>query len=532
MSCEFSAVIRGSFTYGDYTYVVCKHMVFRCNNGTVLFVGRMASSSFADDYERICIFEYGGIIHFIGGGCYYTYDTINEKFAENLGYAPLISRYVMNLGEYAEYEPDNIAGSRVRMHIKLDDTETIYYLTGMVVSVESVYVDGVEFTNYTFTENGKASFITITKALYIQGKSEMVVTYTLDTAYHPNERDTLFRGKLGFVYRGEGGPRLFLYDPDDVSGTVYYSELSHPIGEDAYGVFDYFTEDSKFSVGDGASPVLQISSLDDHVMIFNKQETYLLDVRLGQMETGLDTNRFEADIITNEYGIGKASGTVLLDGALYFYNKHGLHKYTYNKYTYDFITARIELSDIARPRTDGYDEVRLFLNRADSELWLHLGSSVYVYNLRFKKWYLFTGIVSGNFIENAGKVGFCYEKALYLFEEDALDDNGVGFEAVCEAKYCPCESIFGSKTLYSFGAAVDRVKGATLECTLKNDHGSAFQITFAASDSGENAPAIFKTHARLPRSGYFTLSMKVPAGSARTNIRAVMFRYRDIGGRQ
>ncbi len=532
IACACNHIVRGAYVFGDVCYMVGSKTLYVYENGVVSQIGVMGNCTYSDNNERVLMFEYGRLLHIIGGGCYYIYDIAENRLYEDDYYTPLYRYQDDKTGEHTLYESLNMVNSTVIVHHLVSETETKYLLPGQVESVVSVLADGQSFTRYKFVENYDNSHISVDRAAYLSGRKELLITYRLKDTFHPVTKDSLFRNKRGFVTRIDEQPRLFLFDPDDTTGTVYYSELAYGTDKKAKGTFDYFTKESFFTVGDGATPVWNMGNLSDHTFLFNDDEIYELEKRDAKTEYGLDTLKFGCKLTTNDIGISKNSGIVMCDGAMYIINSRGLFRCSYNKFTYDFISASIDIPRSVIPDMDKYKDVRLFLYRRYDELWLQYENRVAVYNLRHSRWYLFTGIQVKDFALASSDAMFFDGRNLFAFSAGSSTDNGAGISAVCETAYYGLPNPAKCKTLYTFGAAFDNINGAELKCTVTNDRGDSAVAAFTADGAAPSVPAVKRIHTRLKNSSLFVCRLESVGGKPPANIRAVILRYRETGGRQ
>ncbi len=523
--------IRCSIVYDEVIYFISNNSLY-CYNGTISeYIDRLASCVFYSNKEKVFAFEYGGILHFIGGGCYYTYDAATYTLTENTCHTPLLcSEDADSVITY--HEPLNMVSRNAKKHFYVKANEQKYYLMGEAESVTEVLLDGVPFKQYTFTQNGTNSYITVSQASLIRNKKEIVISYTLTEESHPGLRENVFRNTSGFLYKKDNQMRLFLYNPSDITGTVYFSEPSYDIDGNRTNTFDYFTALSFFNAGSGSKGVLGFANLSGNTLLFTKDETYQLTESEGKMSTGLETSTFGTKLITNERGISNSSSVLLCDDMLYIMCHNGLYRYSYNKFTYDFIVTKIDIPGKVIPSREKYKETRLFLCRIYDELWLIYDDRIAVYNMLHKKWYLFTGIDGDSFLIAAGKCYFVKGSSLNVFSNSLNIDLGTFFESVCETTWYTFDSPFSNKTLYTFGAVFDNITGAELKCTVRNDKGEEFEATFTPDPHVSTSPYVAKTHARLSRSAYFICRLESAKGKPPANIRAIFFRYRNQGGRQ
>ncbi len=190
------------------------------------------------------------------------------------------------------------------------------------------------------------------------------------------------------------------------------------------------------------------------------------------------------------------------------------------------MAKKVDIPEHLSPGKELFTETRLHLNKLRDELWCCYNDTVAVYNIRYKLWYKFTGIPVDSVFTIAYQTAFSHAGSVFLFDENISTDNDVGFEASYESGIYDLGNIFNKKTIFGFGAVIDNIYGATLDCILKNDKDGECQITVSANRKTGAEKFVKRVHVRLGDSYYVTLRMVSPAGSPPIHIKSIMFRYR------
>lgn len=528
---EFPSPIRGAAADELVTYAVAGSYLYRVTENGTDTLGYLGSCTFTSDTEEVTMFIEKGAVYMIGGGSYYKYTPSTDTLVEIEGYVPLVRRKVGASTSGEKYESRNLLTPRVKISVLTSDTDGEIDLWGRVSKVTAIYVGTTKLkeTDYTVTISRYALGSVTILTDYSSMSTEMTIEYELDTTYYPTYRSLYLSGTKAYVFDDELGRRLFLYGGEK-TGVVYTSEFGAQhttTGEK----LDYFPETAKFTVGDGTKPVYAMQALGGRTVIMTSNTIYELTQSSATTAAGIATRRFSTKTVTIEMGIRKSSGIILYEDELYFVSENGLYKFAYNAETFEYYAILIDFADYAAPSRDEYDRLSLFLYRQNSELWCVCDDCAYVYSLRFERWFRFSGFSgAGHMLLHCGDAAFYEDCCLYAFADGSYSDAGVGFDAVYESKQYDFDNIFAPKTIYGFGAAFDRIEGAKLICTLKNDKGQEFTVEFLAENLDDPSPMVSRIHSRLGNSAYVICRFVSPADSAPANIRSIMFRYREIGG--
>lgn len=549
--------VRGAIDDYETTYLVSGYSFYKYADDILSHIGTLDEAYFDDENEAVSLFIHARNIFIMGGGALYRYTPDTGSFDSIEGYTPLVIRNSnAALSSYEEYEPLNLISKTVRCHYNLLSGTTTYYLWGNASSLKAIYADGalVRSNYYTAYIQGASSYITF-KTFFYTGQTDLVIEYTLDPSFHSGLTSQLFKGTKASFYEHEGEARMLIYG-GSLKDKVYVSEYSRfdPIdsitglhkttnskGEECSTIyeiqqsyikdrFNYFTKTGFAEVGFDGETVRAVERLSDHYMVFSKSGIYRAE-HLDGLNNGknLKTSGIKTVLITDEYGIGQASGTAVYEDSLYFYNENGLYRYRYNSTTNDFISASIPIVDYAAPDRKASDRVSLFLYRRYGELWCCYDGYASVYDLKRKRWSRFSGIDTDLLFCCDSHAAFSKGSCLYVFDESNYTDGGVGFEAVFESKNYDLGSKFSTKVLYGFGVCLDRIIGATIEAAVTSDKGVSLALSYSPNANSSVSPSVMRSHARLSSVSFVKCTLVSPADNAPANVREIMFRYREMG---
>ena len=551
--------VRGTLNDAETTYLVAGYSFYTFSDGELSYIGYLSSCSFDDENEEVFLFIAARSVYIMGGGSFYRYDPDTGYFGEEIGYCPLIRRNSQNLGHtFDPFEPMNIGSYGLRIHYNTNTSSSRYNLFGSAVKVNGVWLDGELQTKgvYTTVINGTSSYVSM-NVNYLRDTTDVVIEYELDPNVHPQMRRQLFKCTKAAVYEHEGELRMLIYG-GELKDRIYVSDYAHfdPVecARELYtttnardeqiktiydkelkykrNTFNYFIEVGSTAVGFNGDTVRSIARIQDKYMVFTGSGSYHAEyVDEIVDENGYKTSGIKTCLITDEYGICKNSGTAVFEDSIYFFSDNGLYRYSYNSMTYDFIATHIDIPEYASPPREAYGRIRLFLYRRYGELWCLYDGYATVFNIRKKLWYRFSGINADKLFCHDGGAGLSKDYTLYIFDENSYTDAGVGFEAVYRSKSYDLGNVFAKKTVYGLGAAFDSLSGARIDCTLVGDTGISRTYSLTPVFNGGVSPAVVRKHVRLDGVRHIKLVIVSPADRAPGNLKSIMIRYRELGGR-
>ncbi len=527
---EFDYPVRGVASDEHVTYAVSGNYLYRITEDSVYYADCLDNCVFENEHEAVTMFMESGALYIIGGGEFYKYSPSANELSVVSGYVPLIRRGASDSSVGEPYEAPNLLTSRVRISAFTENIENSVKLWGFVSKIISVYYGNTVLNPDQYTLNTTEYDVSylVLQTDFSNITDELFVEYELAPLFHPIRRKELFTGTKSYINHDDLKTRLFLYGSTE--GKVYTSEIGAFHTHETERL-DYFTETSNFIVGDAAEPILGIQQLGLRTVFMTAGAIFELTASKISTSAGIETKKFSTKTVTGEMGISEKSGIVLYDDELYFMNENGLYKFAYNAETFDYYAIRIDFADYCAPHFSEYSQISLFLLRSRHELWCVHKDGAYVYSLRFKCWYNYSGFNAvGHMFLHCKNAAFCTDNSLYAFKENSYTDAGKGFDAVYMSKVIDLGNIFRYKALYGFGAAFDRIENAKLRCSVTSDYSRTAEVEFSAENSADPSPLSMFTHLKLGRSKYFVCKLVSSASDAPANVRKVIFRYREFGG--
>ncbi len=528
----FDLTVRGAVSSEYTTYIVSGNGLYSVSEYGTAFLGDLVECQFSDDTEKAEMFIESGCVYIVGGGGFYKYTPEKNLLSEVSCYIPLIRIKAGSSTVGEEYEERNLVSPRVRISVSTTDTDDSIQLWGKSNNVVAAYVNDKEISKEKYSISYRSNGDVYVRFLenYSAVADELFVEYDLNILHYPLMRKQFFSQKKAYVHREGLKNRLFLYGDND--GAVLTSEFGAFQTAESE-MFGYFTESSLFLVGDGLLPPISMQSLNTRTVIMTKSSILELTASNGSTSGGVSTKKFSTKLVTPEMGIGENSGIILYEDELYFLNENGLYKFAYNAETFEYYAIRIDFADYCMPHHSDLTKMSLFLLRSRHELWCVHPEGAFVYSLRFKCWFTYSGFNAvGQMLLHMRNAAFYSDNALYGFIEGSTKDIDAGFDAEYVSKPIDLGDIFAEKTIYGVGAAFDRVKDAKLMCTLENDKGRKISTELKSEDAVDPTPIVLRSHMRLGRSKYLICRLLSPADAAPANIRSIMFRFRESGGRK
>ncbi len=224
------------------------------------------------------IFCYNGEIYLHDGKKLYRYNgTVLEEVD---GYAPVYGRNWHPITQGAIEEYPNILSKKIRLNF-----QTVSNMGGFNVGLKIASIDRVEING--LQRDPAVAGLSIDPDDPTQIKSSLfsavvMVDFWLTLTDDALPKYTIARRTKGFVFGGEGGERLCLYNPD-ISGHLL---CSRPISQSAHESSKlgnpnalplYIPETSAVCVGSGAYPITGMAQHYDRALLFTGSDTWCVD---------------------------------------------------------------------------------------------------------------------------------------------------------------------------------------------------------------------------------------------------------------
>lgn len=410
---------------GDFLLAVAGNRFYRISlaDGS----GEGAALLSTEEGEAL-FFAFDGVLYLSDGTEIYQYGG-GLSLAPAAGYIPL---YGQNWDQASSrrpiHEPINLLSQKIRVHYLLDEMSSMMRMdTGLdVVSVDRVFADGVEITDYT------VEFSDAYQVLRFGGsvtyKREVEVCLTLERGYwhdavlrsctHLARYDSFSCERL-FFYGGEAGGALF--------GTVPVSEealaASQRMDEGTSGI--YVPKGRQVAFGDGKA-ITAVCRVGDRMMICSENRSWITE-QMGEI-SHLAVDKLPVRSLSQTLGCRVLGGVAVLDGEIpVTLSEGGIYRWSIDpKMERECEVTRIS-DGIAEEIDTGFSGgARIFRPTAEDALWVCPAGDgdgrVWIYSCEKEHWVSYTGIGATHLFETGGGVGFAEGGDLYRFENGRQTD--------------------------------------------------------------------------------------------------------------
>ncbi len=471
----------------EYIYAVCGSSVYCLHEDST--VPKKLSGELRSSNGRCSLVYFGGGLYVFDGSGIYSISTQDDTLTESEGYVPLIGKDwpCTYLGE--EYEPPNYATRHVRISYALNGEPSMFLCTRYPVeSIDAVYINGelvTDTSRYYYHERLVCVCIPGLEAF-----DEVMLYLTLSPKAFDNQRLTSCIGSA--IYGGLTNCRLFLWNgsrPDLMFGSKDSDRGSLEQIRQIYPLAGtlYFPISSSIQIGQGDSVIQGISRQYDRMLIFTDKETWMSNsVELSYEDPGAMT-------INYSYGCSSDNACIVCQNEPISVSEGSILRWTaqtdeLNECNAYSISTEIEplLSESFYKNAivcfDKNNEEVLFSDRSSDE------DTVWVYNIRSREWYIFTGICAEQFVSYDNRIGFVNGRSVYFFDpdlkHDVLDD---GSHRQISAHYVSHSTDLGvrttSKRLCGFELYGD-LDGGEIEVELSEKGSPICSLTLKSDGTG------------------------------------------------
>lgn len=371
------------------------------------------------------IFCYNGEIYLHDGKTLYRYD--GTVLGEVDGYAPVYGRNWHQIDRGAIEEYPNLISKKIRLTFITSSN-----LAGFNVGLKIASIDRVEI-NGTERELSEASMsidpddpTKINSMLFSAG---VAVAFWLTLADDALQKYSIARRTKGFVFGGDGGERLCLYNPD-ISGHLL---CSRPITQEAHESSKrgnpnalplYIPETSAVCVGSGAYPITGMAQHYDRALLFTGSDTWCVDWEGDEA----NAERISPKIFLLNSAIGSdgTNGVAYYDNDPLTYYCGGLWRWHSQSGSRDECSATLISDQVADllPKESEYISMlsipqreRLYIADTDDER-----GRVLVYNTSGKTFTVYSEIYADKLLRYGNDLAFVRDRELYVLSSALSSD--------------------------------------------------------------------------------------------------------------
>ncbi len=388
----------------------------------------ISTLGFVETYSgRACFFYYRDRLYIADGQKIYELLPQNLIISTTIGYIPLIGKD-WPTGKRGEiYEKRNLLCNYARISYKVESYPTIYLHTGWSAkSIIAVYLNGnlLDPTDYVYN--------TIFKCVELEGlveNDEVLIYVDYDTYEDEEVSQGFFTCVAATNFGGLDGDRIFMWGGSK-KNTLYCSEFVSRESMEGSQKFStkstslYFPFGYEFAAGDGRHDVRAAIRHYDRLLVFTDGDAWNADPTANGLEN--------IPLLSINQGAGCSSmcAVATADNSPVSVGNHTIFSWNTDTDEYNECNAKSISSPIDSLLSPYfYKNATVFNEKKHGEFWFHAfgEENTWIYNIKSKKWYRFTGFDAKGFFEFEGSIFFFDSDNIYCFDDslnyDILNDS-------------------------------------------------------------------------------------------------------------
>lgn len=484
--CSFDKPIRSVWSgiiEGEYAYLIlCEETLYRYfpKTAELTEIGGVMSSE-----GEACFFFFRDTLYLCADETLYSV-SLESGLTAVSGYVPTVA-VNWSTGMFGElYEPRNYLSRKAKLSYLCEHNPTsILHTYWEAESIDRLTKNGVLLSPDSYSYDPYYKII-ILQGLAEGDSIEVVLTY----AYDEKGSKDFFSSTKTLSYGGLADTKIFMYGGRDAR-KVYVSEpvtdvqleLSKEIDKASLPL--YFPYEYEINTGGGNEEINAIARHYDRILIFTENNAYNASNEIN----GFDS--FPLTAINSRAGCASVGGVGTAGNSPVTVGRHTVWEWLSDTDEYDLCNARSISGQIDPLLSDAfYRGATVFTAKKHDELWLHLkgDESTWIYSVKGRHWYRFTGLDADEFIDLDGDIGFISGGDIYLFDEAlSFDILADGTEKSICASFSSSLLEHGSekkKRLSSFCVRADTDGGSL--CVLIDGNGISPKSFELSSDSSHS----------------------------------------------
>ncbi len=468
-----SAPLRATFTSGKDFYALAGNKLTLTDTatGSTSVLGEVGASAGDGD-----IFCFGGVIFVHDSQKLYHYD--GTALVETEGYAPLYGKDWDPIMKGEVNEPINIVSNRMIVSFTTITNTPTYDVGLNIESVDRmVYMGNIrDHTDLVSEING--SVITLSRTFMVAAGNTMTFWVTLSES--ERKKSMIAASTKSFVFSNSGGERLCLYSPGTSNrllcslpvdaGAIEQSKLTAPA---SIGL--YMPVTSAILAGNGAYPIMAMSSHFDRALLFTDANTWCVDYEGGE----LDTSRALPSVFILNSAIGgeRIFGDPHYDSDPITYFRGRLFRWHSQSGVRDECSAELISDEVAELIPKDSENVSMLSLPHRGQLFIADGDDsagrMLVYNSVRGAWTEYDGIYAEKLFTYGSSPAFSRGEKIYVLTETAKKDSESGGTFMIESKLVTRFTDFGTpeREKRSLHVILDIGECASGQVTLTTDKG-------------------------------------------------------------
>lgn len=322
------------------------------------------------------------------------------------------------------YEAKNLLSPRIRINYSIRDNHTVIHLPIDIIGIDRVDVNGhkINASEYFFDSTNK----TLESKQFSNGYS---VTVWMRYMNQPQSAELVACTGCAVAYNKEK-PVLFLYNPDATGSAKIYRSV--PVRRTMLSLALkgapnicslYFPDNNAFTVGNGNKPITKILPIEERVVVFNKDEAWIVTAEEEQpspklLRRGVGCSSRNGCAYCGEYPVTVYSnGVCIWQPDLESFNELSA------------VSISDEISGLMTPQLTS--NMCIISEPLSGELWMFDPTDpktpILIYERKEKRWSMFNGLSPDYAFIHNGKLGFIVDDLICISDSSQGADiaNGV-----------------------------------------------------------------------------------------------------------
>lgn len=421
---KFIDYANAKMTYGAWAGTIGgKNVLITINDGKVyeyVFTTEVNTQIGTITDKECSIMYFNGILYFMNGTDYKQYN--GTTYQDVIPYAPIISIETPPTGGGTAFEEINLLGGSKWQYFVGNGIATAYKLaeTGLDATLLTITVDSVSKTEGPdFSVNRTTGVVTFVVAP-INEADVRILYHKANAGFKALITGHRFMTKFGV----SNETNLFIWGNTAEQNVYRVSGVLKP---------NYFPANSFYKESDDEFAVTDLVPQYDRLIIYKEDSaryTYAQSNPLYEANKGLNPYIFTSYPLNDTVG-NEAFGQVQLirnnpvslkSQSVWEWSNTQVKDERNAEVVSDRVKELLDIVDISTAKTFDYQSLK--------ELWINIGSLVYIWNYGNDTWYVFDNISANWFLEYEGKVYYGSIGSVETFE--GFNDNGLSVNASIE----------------------------------------------------------------------------------------------------
>lgn len=372
-------------------------------NGTVVEVGSITDAPTS-------IFYFESKLYFFNGTDYKQYD--GTTYADVTPYVPTVYINAPPTGGGTAFEQINLLTGQKKQTFVGDGVATEYTLVESgITSVDSVKVNGVTKALTTdYTVNLITGKVTFTAGSIPADEAEVEILWTKATSGHA---DLVKKNKYAMLHGIGNDTNIFVWGNSSFKNRLTFSGALQA---------GYFPVNNYINIGTDDTAITDVVTQYSRQIIFKEDRTYYSTSEYSDV---LDDYVFTIRDLNEAVGNVGFNTVQVIDNSPVSLKSHSVWKWVGTSVE-DERNAKVISDRVNKSLADlDLSTAVTFDNQSEKELWINIGSTVYIYNYGNDTWYVYDNISAKCFLDIDGTVYFGDGHGNIERFVGALNDNGV-----------------------------------------------------------------------------------------------------------